>query len=283
MRSNRSDLNVTHEPTPALNQAANHHKTRAPNGHVSWREWGSGPVLLLIHGGTGSWRHWAANIERLAQTHHVYTPDTPGLGESDRPADHATAHEIAASMVAGLDMLIGPDTKFDVCGFSYGAMIAGIIAAQQGTRVRSLTVIGPGALGLPRHSVKLEKVRSKQGQERVEANRINLGIFMLARPERIDDLAVDIQDYNTIHARFKSKDFAHTPILAEALAAATAPVHAIWGDKDVTAVPDIPTRIAIIRSVRPDARFTIIPGAGHWTAWDAPDALETALRTSFTP
>jgi pimeloyl-ACP methyl ester carboxylesterase len=211
----------------------------------------------------------------------VLTPDTPGLGESDRPVEPATPRSIAADIAAGIDMLIGDDAEYDICGFSYGAMLASVTAALHGKRVRSLTVVGPGALGLPRANVVLEKVRSRQGQDRIDAHRTNLGIFMLDRAHRIDDIALAIQDYNTTHARFKSKDFAHTTALSEAIAATPAPVHAIWGDHDASAAPDIPTRIAALRAARPDARVTVIPNAGHWAAWDAPEEFEAALRTSF--
>lgn len=269
------------EPVPDLTAAASLLRTGSPGGEVVWRSWGAGPVLVLLHGGTGSWRHWAANIADLARGHRVLAPDTPGLGESDMPGEPATPHSIGAHLADGISALIGAETPYDLCGFSYGAMLSGVVAARHGARVRSLTIVGAGALGLPRAQVVLEKVRSRTGQERVEAHRVNLGRFMLARPGRIDDTALAIQDWNTTHARFKSKDFAHTPVLREALAATPAKVHTIWGDRDVTAAPSLQARLDAVRAARADAAITLIPGAGHWVAYDAPDEFAAALRAGL--
>ena len=36
-----------------------HKKLVDTNGvKVSWRSWGKGTPLVLLHGGYGSWRHW---------------------------------------------------------------------------------------------------------------------------------------------------------------------------------------------------------------------------------
>lgn len=263
------------EPTPALNAAATHHRI---NG-LAWREWGTGTPLVLFHGGTGSWRHWAANIPTLAKSHRVLAVDASGLGESAMPAEPATPQSIAAEIASGIDQLIGPETRYEICGFSYGAMLSSCVAALHAPRVIRLTLVGPGALGLPRANVTLEKVRSRTGQDRLDAHRANLGIFMLVRPDRIDDTALAIQDTNTITARFKSRNFAHTTILKDNIATIPAPIHAIWGDADVTAAPDIPTSIAAIHEVRPDAKITLIPNAGHWVMWDAPEEFEAAFAT----
>ena len=62
---------------------------------LSWRRWGGdnpGQLpLVLVHGGFGSWTHWAANLPELMSQRQVWTGDLPGLGDSELiPAPHTT-------------------------------------------------------------------------------------------------------------------------------------------------------------------------------------------------
>jgi pimeloyl-ACP methyl ester carboxylesterase len=266
------------EPLPELDAAAEHLSTPCGAGVMRWRSWGSGPVLMLLHGGTGSWRHWARNIAEFARDHRVLAPDHPGLGESATPPEPHSPRQVGEIEAAGIDRLIGPSTRYDLCGFSFGALAASQVAAIHGARVRTLTIVGAGAMGQDRAPVALEKVRSRQGAARREANRINLGRFMMADPTTIDDAALDIQDWNTVHARLKSKNFAHTTALLDAVRAAPAPLGAIWGTGDVTAHPSLEARLAVLRGARPDVVVKLIEGAGHWVAYEAAPAFNAALR-----
>lgn len=265
------------EPVPALADAAEIIRTDCGDGHMVWRSFGSGPVLVLLHGGTGSWRHWARNIAELSKTHRLLVADHPGLGDSDVPHSPISPESIGRIEADGITNIIG-DAPYDICGFSFGAMISGHVADIHGTRVRTLTIVGPAALGIPRHSIQLEKIRSKEGAERRAANRENLARFMFHNPANIDEMAIDIQDLNTRQARLKSKGFAHTASLRDAAGRATAKVTALWGSGDVTAYPSIDERIAALRTARADAGLVIIPDAGHWVAYEAPRAFNQALK-----
>ena len=57
---------------------------------------------------------------------------------------------VAAVVRAGLTEVLGDGTRYDLCGFSFGALLAGHIAAQAGGELRSVTLVGAGALGLRR-------------------------------------------------------------------------------------------------------------------------------------
>jgi hypothetical protein len=46
------------------------------------RRHGSGPDLVLFHGGMGSWRHWTRNIDALAARFTVHVLDHPSYGDS---------------------------------------------------------------------------------------------------------------------------------------------------------------------------------------------------------
>jgi pimeloyl-ACP methyl ester carboxylesterase len=249
-------------------------------GSIIWRSWGSGPALVLLHGGIGSWRHWVRTISHFAAHRRVIAPDTPGLGDSATAPPPHTPPQIAAWLGIGLTSVLGEE-RCDLAGFSFGALLAGHIAAQRPDLVATLTLAGPGALGLKRGDVPLVRVLDKTGDERVEAHRTNLLRLMLARPGSADALALTIQDTNTRLARVRSVPFASTTSLRDALARVTAPVHAIWGEADAVAAPDLPGRIAAIRAVQPRAQVTLIPSAGHWVAYEAPEAFCAALTAGL--
>jgi len=270
------------EPVPALANAAEILRTPCGDGHMVWRRWGTGTPLVLLHGGTGSWRHWAGNIQALSQHYQVYAADAPGLGDSDmmHTNPEITPESVSAIVADGLTHILPQGARFDIIGFSFGAMVATHVAAQHAHRARSLTVVGPAALGFTRPTLPLEKIRNKHGEERYEANRRNLGMFMFADPARITEEAVAIQDWNTVHARFKSKGFAGSTSLREAAGRATARLTAVWGDGDVTSFPSIEARIASLRTTRLDAGLHVIAGAGHWVAYEAAEAFN-ALALSI--
>jgi pimeloyl-ACP methyl ester carboxylesterase len=261
-----------------LESAATRHETRCGDGSMVWRVWneGAGAPLVLLHGGNGSWRHWARQIARHAAHRRVIAPDLPGLGDSaDLPEPHDPPHAALVTL-AGFRQLVG-GARADLVGFSYGSNIAGQIAAALDTRLRTLTLVGGAALGVPRNPTPLTRVRDKQGEERIAAHRANLAALMIADPARIDGLALAIQEWNTVHARFRSRGFATTPLLKQALAQTTLPVTLIWGERDQVAVGRIRERFAAAREARPDAVLEVVPGAGHWVMYEAPDAFDEAL------
>lgn len=274
------DVPPAPEPLPELDAAARRIETPCGRGSIAWRSWGEGPPLVLLHGGSGSWRHWGRNIASLARDHRVLAPDTPGLGESAMPPRTEHPDDFAAPLQEGLARILGEDRRYDLCGFSFGALVSGHLVARDGARVRSVTLVGAGALGVPRSPTELVTVRDKRGAARVEAHRQNLAVLMFKDPARIEAVALAIQEWNTQHARFRSRGFAGGPLLKEALmrAAPETRIGAIWGDRDAIAFPHVADRIAVLRGLRADVDARELPDAGHWTAWEQPEAFEAMLR-----
>lgn len=260
-----------------LDRAATRLGTPCGEGGMAWRVWGEGDVpLVMLHGGSGSWRHWVRQIERHRSTRCLVVPDLPGLGESAMPPEPHDPRHAAAIVAEGLNRVLA-GRRCDLLGFSFGAILSGAVAAAMGDAVRSLTLVGAGSLGVPRNPVPLEKVRDKQGAARIAAHRFNLASLMIADPAGIDDLAVAIQEWNTVHARFRSRGFANATMLKDALALTRMPVTAIWGELDQIAAGHIGQRAAAVREARADARVEIVPRAGHWTMYEAPEAFDAAL------
>lgn len=263
-----------------LDAGATRRETPCGDGTMVWRVWNEagGNPLVLLHGGSGSWLHWARQVAFFAERRMVLAPDLPGLGESaNPPGEHAPAN-VAAVVTEGLRTLLPATEAVDLAGFSFGANIAGHVAAALAPRLRSVTILGAGSMGTPRHPVPLMKVRDKEGQARVEAHRHNLGSMMIADASRIDDLSLVIQERAFINSRLRSRPFATATMLSDALAQAHGvPVNAIWGDRDQVAMPDIQLRVDALRRARADARIALVPGAGHWVAYEAADRVNALM------
>ena len=275
---------VTEDPQAILDrleQQSVRRETPCGDGSMVWHIWdtsgGTAPVLVLFHGGAGSWRHWARNIFPLSQHYRLLVPDLPGLGESAFPPNGDDADAVAVIVAAGIDAIIGTETTYDVAGFSFGGTMASCVGALHGPRVRSVTIIGSSGVGPSGSAVQLLKVRHLQGEERVATHRVNLGLLMIADPAKIDPLALAIQDWNTVRSRLKTPTLSRSGALWRALDKVHVPINGIWGEKDAPANPRAPERIAAMRARRPDADVRMIPGAGHWVAYEAADTVNAML------
>jgi pimeloyl-ACP methyl ester carboxylesterase len=266
-----------------LGQDAARVETSCGDGVMVWRAWGDGPVLVLLHGGAGSWRHWAHNIDDLSRDYRLLVPDLPGLGESAILPEPQTAETAAAILAQGIDGILGPDVTYDLAGFSFGGTAAGCLAAWHGARVRSLTLICSGGVGPSANQVELLKVRHLTGAARVAAHRTNLSRLMIADPAKIDALALLIQDWNTRHSRLKTPLLSRGGALRTALAAVHVTVNGIWGGLDPPAAPRAHEREAALRALRPDVNFRMIAGAGHWVAYEAATEFNATLRDLLRP
>jgi pimeloyl-ACP methyl ester carboxylesterase len=252
-------------------------ETPCGTGQMVWRVWGDGPPLVLLHGGYGSWRHWIHTIPHFEGRYRLLVPDIPGLGDSD-DAPEATPSGIAAVVADGLARLVPPTNPIDLVGFSFGALIGSHVAVFPHP-LRSLTLVGAGALGLMRRNIVLLKPEpGMTSKELRELNRKNLGALMIANPAKIDDLAIAIQEINVGRARVKSRRFANSTAIADALRQSRPEqLNAIWGENDAIAVGHFEQRKALLRGIRPDVSFNLFPDAGHWAAYDSPKAFNGLL------
>jgi 2-hydroxy-6-oxonona-2,4-dienedioate hydrolase len=259
-------------------------ETPCGDGGMVWRVWGSGPPLVLLHGGYGSWMHWIRNVLVLARRFTVIAPDLPGLGESATPPEPHSAEELARIIIDGLATILPDGERFHLAGFSFGGVLGGHVAASLGERVRGFTIVGSNGLGLPRQPTELE--RQKPGgtvEELLAIARHNLGILMIADKDKIDDLAVYIQYMNAPRGRVRSRRFSRADTLIRALPRVTAELSGIWGGRDAGAYPYLDERKRVLDEIQPGLRFEIIPGAGHWVAYEAADRFNPLLAAIAMP
>jgi pimeloyl-ACP methyl ester carboxylesterase len=260
-----------------LESAARGEATPFAAGAMTWRIWGDGPPLVLLHGASGSWTHWIRNIPALAGRFRVLVPDLPGFGDSDAPPEPHTVEILADAVTAGLDREV--PAAFDLAGFSFGGIVAGHVAARLGRRVRTLALFGVGGLGLPRAPTRpLVAITPDMARADVErAHRENLAILMIADPTLIDDLAVFLQMENVRRSRFKSGDIPQSDALVRVVPAIEARLVTIFSSRDAFVGASLGERRRLLTSLRPDVDFRVLDGPGHWAIYEAPEAATAML------
>jgi len=247
--------------------------------YMVWRLWGAGPPVVLLHGGSGSWTHWARNIMPLARHFTVWVPDLPGFGDSGLPPGVETAEALADIVSSGLDDVVSPPAPVGLVGFSFGGIIAGLVAARQRDRVRTLVLIGAGGLALGAAPTRpLARVTPDMTlAEARAAHRQNLEILMIADPAQIDEAAVDVQMENVRRTRFKIGTIPFSDALVRALPRISARLVAAWGARDVFPASPPELRHAALAAHHPEVDVRLIDGAGHWANWEAADVVNAML------
>ncbi len=250
--------------------------------HIVWRRFGSGPDLVLLHGGHGSWLHWLRNIESLATRRTLWLPDMPGFGDSDAVSEEGSDGERLQRLV---DVLIESMKQartclqpVDVAAFSFGALVAAHVASRG--LVRRLALLGPVGHGgrKPLRAPLTAGWNRKEQAEREAALRHNLTTLMLD-PLNLDDLAVEVYERQCNAARFKVKTLVRTAALLEMMSGFTGPLFLLWGEHDVTGVA---AEVGpALQSQRANTTWHVIPHSGHWVQYERAAAVSSLLNDWF--
>lgn len=262
-----------------IEAASARHETPCGAGRMIWHSWGDGDPIVLVHGGSGSWAHWARNIRALVeQGRKIYACDLPGCGESDRPPVGEDGDALPPWVEEGVQAL-GLE-RFDLVGFSFGAMVSGFYAAQFPARVQKLVLVGAPALSeKPGAKIALKEwLRLPDGPMREDAFRHNLRLLMLANDSSIDELSLALYVRCLKQDRLTKRRIARTDILLRTMPNIRCPVFATWGADDVLARGRFEILEAGVRRA-PDFRdMKLIPHAGHWAQFEQSEAFDQMLR-----
>jgi pimeloyl-ACP methyl ester carboxylesterase len=120
-----------------------------------------------------------------------------------------------------------------------------------------------------------------------DALRHNLREMMFFDPAAIDDATASLHRDNVVRARFDNRRVSLSDSLLRDLTRIEPPVLVLWGERDNLAHPSVHERADMCRTHGRNVRVDIVPGAGHWVQYEAPDAVNEALvhflGLSFSP
>ncbi len=242
---------------------------------------GSGAPLVLLHGGMGSINHWHRNFDVLAQHFTVHALDMPGYGESPTVPKDMPNDEYVALVMDALNATV-PSGSFRLAGFSFGGIISALCAAKMGARIAKISLMGPGGFRRLGKPLDLKKIpRASEGSAVMrEVLDYNLRTMMCARA--VTDETIDLHLANVQRTRYDGRHFSLTPgLMATCLREMTCPAQIIWGEKDALCYPNILPRVDEVRAAMPGIRIDVIPDAGHWVQYDAPDTVNSLLLEFF--
>lgn len=260
------------------------HHTSCGDGTMVWRRWGHGKPLVLLHGGSGSWTHWIKTIPAFRDDYTLWVADLPGLGDSAMPHQPYTPKSCATALVNGFKQLVNNSAPASMVCFSFGCHVGTLAATELNDHLSELVITGSAALGLDQaQSISLPKERKEMtDNKRREVHHTVLSKLMFANAANIDEQAIALQALNVSNARFRSREFANSADVKNALARISVPVKSIWGESDIVARPDPDACLKVLRLYHPELQHRIIKGAGHWVMYEAAEEFNAALRELLT-
>ncbi|MCJ0826825.1 alpha/beta hydrolase [Luteimonas sp. 50] len=88
------------------------------------------PLVVMLHGFTGSKENWYPLAERLRGHYRLLIPDLPGWGESERKPGADYGFVAQAARVEAYIRMLSPGTPVVLLGHSMGGGIAALVAAR---------------------------------------------------------------------------------------------------------------------------------------------------------
>ena len=239
---------------------------------------GSGPPVVLLHGGNLDSRMWDDQMPFLAKSFTVTRYDIRPYGQS---ASVEKGFSSVDDLVALMDFL---DIKrASLVGLSLGGRIAIDVALAHPDRVDKLVLIGPGLTGFPMNqkdeAVQAMIARAKSGDAQ-GAMDLWLQHPMMAPAMARPALAARIRPIAMDNARIWTNlvgERVPNPPAIKRLAEIRAPTLVIVGERDV---PDIQQIVKLLAAGVRGARTEVVPGAAHMPNMEDP-ALVNRLLGEF--
>lgn len=237
---------------------------------------GDGPPLLFVHGFPVTGEMWRSTVARLAGVRCI-VPDLRGFGRSSVSASMSIAR-YTDDLVALLDAL-DERRPAVVCGLSMGGIIALDFFRRYRARLRGLILVDCRA---NIESPAGKEVREQTAQRALAGNVDAIADELSARLGAPTWPAKDKKHWRDIMAGCNpvgvaagARALAERPDSLPLLPEIDVPTLIVFGEQDVITPPDIAAHFH--REIR-GSQLVMVPGAGHFTPVEQPDAFAAAVQ-----
>ncbi|HEV8554837.1 MAG TPA: alpha/beta fold hydrolase [Actinophytocola sp.] len=259
--------------------------------NLAYRELGSGPPVLLLHGWPTSSYLWRNVMPVVARRNSVIALDLPGFGGSGKPVDVRYTFDFYERALDGLTAKLEMD-DLGIAVHDLGGPIALHWMMRNPGRVTRLALLNTLVYPQLRPDLIefLRTVSNPDTRDQLTGPDGLEGIMRtgLADPDHLteDILAAVQHPFHTPEARqalalatlgLDPKEFAK---IADWLPSLDIPVRIVYGERDqvLTDVADTMTRAA---KDLPQAEVTTLPNAGHFLQEDEPERVGELLADFF--
>jgi pimeloyl-ACP methyl ester carboxylesterase len=219
----------------------------------------TGDAVVLVHGLGGRSEDWEKLAPPLAKAgYHVYMPDLPGYGRSQRPADFSYSVTDEAKIVVGFFDKLGLK-QVDLGGWSMGGWVVQLVATSHPDRVRRLMLFDSAGLYVrPDWDIKLFTPVSAAQVDKLDA-------LLMPNPPKVPGfVARDILRSSHEHAWVIGRALATMlegrETTDKLLPNLRMPVLIVWGELDhITPL----SQGDKIHQLIPQSELDVIGGCGH--------------------
>ena len=247
------------------------HETFSNDLDLTFDDIGSGPAVLVLHGGGGPLTV-ARFVEAMSADARVIAPVHPGFGGTPRPDDFDSIEKLADAYAALLERLALTDVL--VVGFSIGGWIANALALRAGARLRGVVLVnGAGIVVDGEACADVFSLTPPQLSALSYHDPVRYGID----PSKLSDAqkAGMAANMKTLAVYGRARDMGD-PGLRARLADIRVPVLVVWGESDRVVTPAYGRAVA---ASFPNARLEIIEQCGHMPQIEQPQRLLELVAT----
>ena len=248
-----------------------------PGGEISYRENGSGPILLLMHGIGGNSRSWRSQLDTLSNNFRVIAWDAPAYGKSAQRG--ANLEEYTKAVIEFLDAL--SVATVNLLGHSMGGVVAQGVAGFHPDRVKKLvlssTFMGHGsAEGAPLgegYRARLEDIKNMSPDEfgRARASSMLSQSASSKTRQEVASIAAEVT-HSGLLAACKMLHHADTRDQTRKF---KMPVLVLTGEQDGVVKP---ARSREMASLIPEVEMEQLSGVGHAGYLENPEKFNLALE-----